>query len=174
MATVAYSRASLVSVLKNLPANAGDMGSIPGSERPPWRRKWEPTPVFLPGKSHGQRSLAGYSPWGCRRVRHDLVTEQLQHKVRGWGESKLFSVQFSRSVTSDSLWPHEPQLTRPPCPSPTPGVHTNPCPLSRWRHPTISSPSPPALNLSQGLFKWVSSSHQVAKVLEFQLQHQSF
>ena len=34
----------------------------------PWRRKWQPTPVFLPGESHGQRSLAGYSPWGCQRV----------------------------------------------------------------------------------------------------------
>ena len=40
-----------------------------------WRRKWQPTLVFLPGKSHGQRSLAGYSPWGCQRVRHDLVTK---------------------------------------------------------------------------------------------------
>ena len=51
----------------------------------------------------------------------------------------LNSVQFSRSVVSDSLRPHEPQHTRPPCPSPTPGVHPNPCPLSRWCHPTISS-----------------------------------
>ena len=49
------------------------------------------------------------------------------------------SVQFSCSVVSDSLWPHEQQHTRPPCPSPTPGVHPNPCPLSRWCHPTISS-----------------------------------
>ena len=40
------------------------------------RRKWQPTPVFLPGKSHGQRSLAVYSPWGPKRVRHDLVTKQ--------------------------------------------------------------------------------------------------
>ena len=40
----------------------------------PWRRKWQPTPVFLPGKSHGQRILAGYSPRGCKRVRHDFVT----------------------------------------------------------------------------------------------------
>ena len=47
--------------------------------------------------------------------------------------------QFSRSVMSDSLWPHEPQHTRPPCPSPTPGVHSNSCPSSRWCHPTISS-----------------------------------
>ena len=49
------------------------------------------------------------------------------------------SVQFSRSVMSDSLWPHEPQHARPPCPSPTPKVHSNPRPLSRWCHPTISS-----------------------------------
>ena len=49
------------------------------------------------------------------------------------------SVQFSHSVTSDRLRPHEPQHIRPPCLSPTPGVHPNPCPLSRWCHPTISS-----------------------------------
>ena len=41
----------------------------------PWRKKWQPTPVFLPGKSHGQRSLARYSPWS-RRVGHDIVTKQ--------------------------------------------------------------------------------------------------
>ena len=51
----------------------------------------------------------------------------------------ISSVQFSRSVVFDSLWPHEPQHARLPCPSPTPGVHPNPCPLSRWSHPTISS-----------------------------------
>ena len=44
----------------------------------PCRRKWPPTPVYLLGKFHGQRSLAGYSPWGCKRVRHDLVTKQQQ------------------------------------------------------------------------------------------------
>ena len=49
------------------------------------------------------------------------------------------TVQFSVSVVSDSLQPHEPQHTRPPCPSPTPGVHLNTCPLSWWCHPTISS-----------------------------------
>ena len=48
-------------------------------------------------------------------------------------------VQFSCSVMSDSLRPHEPQHTRPPCPSPTSGAHPNPCPLSWWYHPTISS-----------------------------------
>ena len=51
----------------------------------------------------------------------------------------ISSVHFSRSVMSNSLWPHEPQHARPPCPSPTPGVYSNSCPLSRWRHPTISS-----------------------------------
>ena len=49
------------------------------------------------------------------------------------------SVQFSHSVVSDSLRPHELQHARPPCPSPTPGVHPNTCPLSRWCHPTILS-----------------------------------
>ena len=49
------------------------------------------------------------------------------------------SVHFSRSVVSDSSRPHEPQHARPPCPSSTPGVHPNPCPLSWWCHPTISS-----------------------------------
>ena len=52
---------------------------------------------------------------------------------------KQVSVQFSRSVVSNSLWPHELQHARAPCPSPTPGVYPNPCPLSRWCHPTISS-----------------------------------
>ena len=46
--------------------------------------------------------------------------------------------QFSLSVVSDSLRPHEPQHTRPPCPSPTPSLHPDPCPLSQWRHLTIS------------------------------------
>ena len=49
------------------------------------------------------------------------------------------SVQFSHWVVSDPLWPHELQHARPPCPSPTPGVHPNPCPLSQWCHPPISS-----------------------------------
>ena len=51
----------------------------------------------------------------------------------------ISSVQFSCLVMSDSLQPHEPQHARPPCPSPTPGVHPNPFPLSWWCHPTISS-----------------------------------
>ena len=52
----------------------GDMGSIPGSGRSPGERKWLPTPVFLPGESHGLRSLGGYSPWGHKE---SDMTEQL-------------------------------------------------------------------------------------------------
>ena len=68
------------------------------------------------------------------------------------------SVHFSRSVMSDSLRPHESQHARPPCPSPTPGVYPNPCPCVNDAIQTshaLSSPSPPALNLSQnqGLFQ---------------------
>ena len=63
----------------------------------------------------------------CRRVLY-----QLSHL----GST---SVQLSHSDVSDSLWPNEPQHIRPPCPSPTPRVHTNPCPSSQWCHPTISS-----------------------------------
>ena len=84
------------------------------------------------------------------------------------------SVQFSRSVVSDSLWPHESQHARPPCPSPTPGAHSDSVhrvgDAIQPSHP-LSSPSPPAANPSQhqSLFQWVNSSHEVAKVLEFQL-----
>ena len=51
----------------------------------------------------------------------------------------LFSLQFSHSIVSDSLWPHGLQHVRPPCPSPTPRACSNSCPLSQWCHPTISS-----------------------------------
>ena len=80
--------------------------------------------------------------------------------------------QFSHSIMSDSLQTHRLQHARPPCPSPIPGVAQT---HVHWvgdaiqpSHPQ-SSPYPPAFNLSQhqGLFKWVSSPHQVAKVLEF-------
>ena len=89
------------------------------------------------------------------------------------------SVQFSRWVMSDSLQPHESQHARPPCPSPTPGVYSNSCPSSQWCHPAISSSVVPYSFCPQplpasGSFPRVNSSHEVAKVLEFQLQHQSF
>ena len=58
-------------MVKNPPVNGGDtrdVGSIPGLGRFPWRRKWQPTLVFLPGKFHGQRILVGYSPWGGKEL----------------------------------------------------------------------------------------------------------
>ena len=87
---------------------------------------------------------------------------------------RFSSVQLCPSVRSDSLRPHESQHARPPSPSPTPGVHSNSCPSSRWCHPAISSSvvTFPSFHQSlphQGLFQWVNSLHDVAKVLEFQL-----
>ena len=61
------------------------------------------------------------------------------------------SVQFSRSVVSNSLWPHEPQHSRPPCPSPTPRVYSKTCPSSQWCHPAISSSVVPLTSCSQSL-----------------------
>ena len=64
-----------VSVVKNLPAMQETwIWSLDQEDHDPWRRKWQPTTVLLPGKSHGQRNLAGYSPRGCR-VGYDLVTK---------------------------------------------------------------------------------------------------
>ena len=62
------------SAVKNLPAVRRWMFN-PWVGKIPWKRKWQPTSVFLPGKSHGQRNLVGYSPWGRKRVIHDLATK---------------------------------------------------------------------------------------------------
>ena len=88
------------------------------------------------------------------------------------------SYQFICSVMSNSLQPHELQHARPPCPSPIPRVHSNSCPSSQWCHLAIASsivpffPCPQS-SQHQNLFQWDSSSHEVAKILEFQLYHQS-
>ena len=65
--------------------------------------------------------------------------------------AQFSSLQFSHSVVSDSLWPHESQHTRPPCPSPTPGVYSNSCLSSRWCHPAISSSVIPLSSYPQSL-----------------------
>ena len=67
------------------------------------------------------------------------------------GNQGLSSVQFSHSVVSNSLWPHESQHTRPPCPSPTPGVHPDSRPSSQWCHPAISSSVVPFSSCPQSL-----------------------
>ena len=63
-------------MVKNPPASAGDTGSVPGPGRSPGGGISKPTPIFLPGKSHRQRSLAGYSPCSHKRAGHDLATKQ--------------------------------------------------------------------------------------------------
>ena len=91
---------------------------------------------------------------------------------------EITSVQFSRSVVSYSLWPHELQHTRPPCPSPSPEVHTNSCPSSWWCHPAISSsvihfsscpqslPASESLPISQ-LFTWGGQTTGVSALASF-------
>ena len=100
----------------------------------------------------------------------------------GW---QLSWIQFIHSVVYDSLQPHGLQHARLLCPSPTPGACSISCPSSRWCHPTISYSDVPFSSCLQSFpvsgfgfffffFQWVSSPHQVAKLLELQLQHQSF
>ena len=71
--------------------------------------------------------------------------------VMVFGSRPFSSVKFSRSVMSNSLQPYESQHTRPPCPSPTPGVHSNSCPPNRWCHPAISSSVIPFSSCPQSL-----------------------
>ena len=55
----------------------------------PWRRKWLPTPVFFPGKSHGQRSLVSYSPWSRKEMDKFEQLSMHTHKCSGWGRTKI-------------------------------------------------------------------------------------
>ena len=110
------------------------LGFNPWVGKIPWRRAWQPTPVFLPGESHGQRSLEGYSPQGRTELDMTQVTSHahITNTTCVFRKQRvLTSVQFSCSVVSDSLGPHESQHARPPCPSPTPGVHSDSRPSSQ-------------------------------------------
>ena len=135
-------------MVKNLLANVGDMrfGFHLWAREIPQRRAWQLTPVFLPEESHGQRSLIGSS-------------EQFSSVAQSC--PTLFD-PMDCSMPGFPVHHQLQELTQ---------IHVH------WVSDAIQlSPSPSAFNLSQyqGLFKWVSSLHQVAKVLEFQLQHQSF
>ena len=154
------------------------------------KHKWNDTSAHQPGL-RGTRT-----PTHCRKLGVVLLQPQQCPGLPVWRPILVFTYlatsllgqglccfqsasQFSHPVVSNSLWPHESQHARPPCPSPTPGVYSNSYPSSQWCHPAISSSvvpfsSCPNPSQHQGLFQWVSSLHQVAKVLEFQLQHQSF
>ena len=85
-----------------------------------WRRKWQPSPIFLSGKSHGQRSLEDYSPWGHKRARHDFETEKQQSlgrdratavyalkqhsKQREMGKNSLAFLLLSFHPASKGVW----------------------------------------------------------------------
>ena len=115
----------------------------------PWKRAWQPIAVFLPGESHRQRSLVGYSPWGNKELDRTDVTLAGMHSHLPF-ISKIRSDQSS--VVSDSLRPHESQHARPPCPSPLPEfTETHVHRVSDAIQPShpLSSPSPPAPNPSQ-------------------------
>ena len=110
-----------------------------------WRRKWQPTPVFLPGESQGRGSLVGCCLCG-RRVGHDWsnLAAAAAYTWKGTTDTNAqrynvyTSVQFSCSAVSDSLWPHGLQHARLPWPSNL-GACSNSHPSSQWCHPTISS-----------------------------------
>ena len=71
---VGYGTSLVAQMVKNLPRFDSRVGKVP------WRRKWQPTPVFLPGESHGQKSLAGYSPWGRKESDTTELFSQSQRK----------------------------------------------------------------------------------------------
>ena len=92
-------------MVKNLPANVGERGLIPGSGKIPWKRKWQPTLVLLPRKSHWQRSLVSYSTWGHKTVGHDLGTNQQQQ----WLTNDSVGQQFRLGPVDSSMslrWVH--------------------------------------------------------------------
>ena len=76
----------------------------PWVRKVPWRRKWQRTPVFFPGKSHGQRSLVGYSSWGCR-VGPDLATKQVKFLTTSatWETTNFI---MSDVIKSEIFYPH--------------------------------------------------------------------
>ena len=134
--------------------------------------------VLMVKKLRSQQNSEAVEQRGGKTLAFPLVSELSEWAFRG-SHILCPSVQFSLSVVSNSLWPHD-------CSTPGLPVHHQLPELAQTRvhrvgdaiqpsHP-LSSPFPPTFNLSQhqGLFHWVSSLHQVAKGLEFQLQHQSF
>ena len=91
---------------------------------------------------------------GTRIIWEGVIVYRVSEKApfNGGEAYRVFSlVQFSRSVLSDSLQPHEAQHARPPCPSPTPRVHSDSCPASQWCHPAISSSVVPSSSCPQSL-----------------------
>ena len=124
---------------------------------------WDPIDCSLPGSSVHGILQAGILEWvvisfsrGSSQMTDQTQVSSIAVRLfTDWVTWKvllpLHSVQFSRSVMSDFLQPHESQHARPPCPSPTPGVYSNSCPSSRWCHPAISSSVVPFSSYPQSL-----------------------
>ena len=109
--------------------------------------------------------------WGMKAELRRWIVVRKNSSLKPYCSDFQFSSVAQSCLT---LRPHESQHTRPPCPSPTPRVHPNPCPSGRWCHPTISSSVVPFSTCPhQALFQWVNSSHEGAKGLELRPQHQS-
>ena len=141
--------------------------SSPMHESEKWQ--WSRSVVSDSSSDPMDHSLPGCSFHGIFQARV-LEWVAIAFSIR---EVQFSSVRFCCSVVSDSLRPHELQHTRSPCPSPISGVHLNSCPSSRWCHLAISSSVVPFSSCPQSLpasgsFP-MSQTHQVAKVLEFQL-----
>ena len=121
--------------------NVGDLGSIPGSERSPGEGNGYPLQCSCLENSMDRCTYKKKirSNWGSYLIYDkyfSIINDNIQKKFSTYKrtsilEGSLSSVQFSCSVVSNSLRPHELQHARPPCPSPTPGVHSNSCPSSR-------------------------------------------
>ena len=126
--------------------------------------------IALNERSQSQKTVL-YASIHMKRCSMSLIIREMLIKATmRYHLTPIRLIQFICSVVSSSLWPHELQYARLPCPSPTPGVYSNS--HAHWvgdaiqpSHPLLS-PSPPTFNLSQhqGLFQWISSSHRVAKV----------
>jgi len=82
---------------KESACNVEDPGSIPGLGKILWRRNWQPTPVFLPEKFHGQRSLVGYSPWGCKESdTTERITLSLSHFLTsGFNQGRRITMRYT-------------------------------------------------------------------------------
>ena len=155
------------SVGKESACNAEDLGLIPGL-----------------GRSHGEGKSYPIQHSGLR-ILWTVWSMESQSVGCNWATCtslhiplKFTEVQFSCSVVSDSLQPHKLQHTRPPCPLPTPRVHSNSCPSSQWCHPAISSsvvpfssclqslPASESFPMSQ-LFTWGGQSAEVSALASF-------
>ena len=139
---------------------------------------WTISPWNSPGQNTGVGSLSLLQGIFPTQGLNSVLLHLLHRQADSLPPSHHVLLVQSQ-VMSSSLRPHGLQHIRLPSPSLSPGVCSNSCPLSSWCHPTISfsvTASPPTFNLSQhqDLFQWVDSLHQVAKVLELLLQHQSF